>query len=472
MNSVLLAVLVAALFGAGCAGSRGTGRDAATALPPEEADFSRALAHFAHGIILEAESAEGVGEVFNDAARLDPDTPMLSDLAAAGLLREGRVDEAIATLERRCRHAPTPEAHGTLAQVAEAAGRHELALEHFERAERLAPDDETWRQARIRVLFALGRDRRALKHMQALCLPRRAPPDPSLPYAWGVRFIRREKEPERGLEVLRLAMRCATNAAQRAQVYDAMAGGELGLGNTNAARTALLRAAKQDCSDVSRAGRLARFDRAVWGGEATNRWREALARDPHDSFALLALAQESVARRDWGRARERLEKVRALCRARGVQRLHPAFHSLWAHCLEMGGATDEADQALRRALREHPDNAMLCNHQAYFWAVHNRELEQAEKRVRKALEQEPRNGAYLDTLGWIYYRQGRHAEALAQLTVALRLEGDDPEILDHVGDVLLALGRLDEAIAYWRRSLRLDPSASEVAEKLRRHEQR
>jgi predicted Zn-dependent protease len=66
---------------------------------------------------------------------------------------------------------------------------------------------------------------------------------------------------------------------------------------------------------------------------------------------------------------------------------------------------------------------------------------------------EPDNGAYLDSLGWVYFRQGKLDDARGLLERALE-RMPDPTVRDHLGDVYLKLGKTKEAIAQWQDSLR------------------
>ena len=99
-------------------------------------------------------------------------------------------------------------------------------------------------------------------------------------------------------------------------------------------------------------------------------------------------------------------------------------------------------------------------------------LDEAERLIRRCLQNEEvdesqgkrggdRGGwsphpsaSYVDTLGWVLFRQGRLDQALRELDRALALPGgDDPEIWEHRGDVLAAMGRQVEAVSTWRRAL-------------------
>ena len=81
-------------------------------------------------------------------------------------------------------------------------------------------------------------------------------------------------------------------------------------------------------------------------------------------------------------------------------------------------------------------------------------LDEAYQLIKKAIDQDPNNGAYLDSLGWVYYRQGKLTEAESVLVRALDHIGSDATVHDHLGDVYFKLGKTREAIAQWQTSLK------------------
>ncbi|HUA59649.1 MAG TPA: tetratricopeptide repeat protein, partial [Verrucomicrobiae bacterium] len=101
-----------------------------------------------------------------------------------------------------------------------------------------------------------------------------------------------------------------------------------------------------------------------------------------------------------------------------------------------------------------PDNAQALNYLGYMLADRNVKLDEASQLVQKALKMEPENGAFLDSMGWIYYRQGKYSEAQGLLERALA-QTPDPTIHDHLGDVLAKMGRTKEAASEWQASLKL-----------------
>ena len=129
---------------------------------------------------------------------------------------------------------------------------------------------------------------------------------------------------------------------------------------------------------------------------------------------------------------------------------------------------EESEKVLVAAREADPDDAGVLNHLAYHYAVRGIKLDEAARLVTRALHLDPLNGAYIDTLGWVYYRQGKFEQALAELVRATRYERDGV-ILDHAGDAHLKLGNILEAREAWTQAIALDPDIEGVADKLRNH---
>ena len=122
--------------------------------------------------------------------------------------------------------------------------------------------------------------------------------------------------------------------------------------------------------------------------------------------------------------------------------------------LEKQKKNDAAEKEFRKVLEVDPDNAGALNYLGYMLADRNVRLQEALGLITKALDKEPNNGAYLDSLGWVYYRLGRLNEAEENLRRALDKTPRDPTVHDHMGDVLLKQSKLKEAISHWQTSLK------------------
>ena len=80
-------------------------------------------------------------------------------------------------------------------------------------------------------------------------------------------------------------------------------------------------------------------------------------------------------------------------------------------------------------------------------------LPEALKIIRRAVELEPQNPAYLDSLGWVYFKTGQYTLAAESLRKAIERTSNDPAILDHLGEVYEKTGDLKLAVTQWERSM-------------------
>jgi len=132
---------------------------------------------------------------------------------------------------------------------------------------------------------------------------------------------------------------------------------------------------------------------------------------------------------------------------------------------------DKAEEEFKKVMDVNPKNAMVLNYYGYMLADRGIRLDEARDLIQRALDQEPFNGAYLDSLGWTYYKQSKLDQAELTLRKAVERESHDPTIREHLGDVLARQGRMDLAVVEWekslnewRRSLPADLEEDKVAE--------
>ncbi len=115
---------------------------------------------------------------------------------------------------------------------------------------------------------------------------------------------------------------------------------------------------------------------------------------------------------------------------------------------------DAAEAEFRKVLATDPDNAGALNYLGYMLADRDVRLEEAQKMIKRAVDLDPENYAYLDSLGWVYYRQNKLELAEDQLRRALEKMDTDPTIHDHLGDIYAKEGKIREAIAQWQASVK------------------
>lgn len=149
-----------------------------------------------------------------------------------------------------------------------------------------------------------------------------------------------------------------------------------------------------------------------------------------------------------------------------VRAIRDSLHNVYSAMRDFA----KAEEQLRLILQADPNDATASNNLGYLWADQGKNLEEAERLIRKALEldrQQKRigsgvtiegdsdNAAFVDSLGWVLLRKGRLEEARTWLEKATELTRgeDDPTVWDHLGDVYFRLRKMAEARRAWQKSL-------------------
>jgi Tfp pilus assembly protein PilF len=132
---------------------------------------------------------------------------------------------------------------------------------------------------------------------------------------------------------------------------------------------------------------------------------------------------------------------------------------------------DQAERAFQGVLAANPRHSGALNYYGYMLAERGVRLEEAVSLIDRALQEDPNNASYLDSMGWARFKQDRLQEAEEYLRKAVSRNAHNPEILDHLGDVLVASGRGDlaaaqweKALAEWRRALPASQEPAKIAE--------
>jgi Flp pilus assembly protein TadD len=171
-------------------------------------------------------------------------------------------------------------------------------------------------------------------------------------------------------------------------------------------------------------------------------------------------AAELLGSSTWARAAEAYRDAghpeEAEKRLRGWVEKEPAkgeAHFALGAFLEREKRYEQADTALGEAIRLDPQDAIALNYLGYSLAERGQRLTDALGFVKAALEIDPWNAAYLDSLGWVLFRMGRFSEACDPLERAVREFPRDATILEHLGDLYERLGEQEKARTAWRRAM-------------------
>jgi tetratricopeptide (TPR) repeat protein len=114
---------------------------------------------------------------------------------------------------------------------------------------------------------------------------------------------------------------------------------------------------------------------------------------------------------------------------------------------------DQAEAEFRKALAIDSHNPGVLNYLGYMLADQGEKLPEALKMIQEAVDLEPQNYAYLDSLGWAYFKTGQYPQAEENLRKAIARMDTDPTVLDHLGEVYEKTGNLKMAVAQWERSM-------------------
>ena len=181
---------------------------------------------------------------------------------------------------------------------------------------------------------------------------------------------------------------------------------------------------------------------------------------------LLALAQREAKQPQLAMATftEALDEANTA----GSEMVNARFYFDYAMAADQAGLQDKAADLLRQSIALDPATAAEAyNYLGYMWVEKNAHLDEAEDAIKHALQMDANNGAYLDSLGWLHYRNGRFNEALNELLrAAQNLKQPDPVVFDHLADTYAMLNRIPQALEYWQKALTLDPGNKAVAEKI------
>jgi tetratricopeptide (TPR) repeat protein len=196
-------------------------------------------------------------------------------------------------------------------------------------------------------------------------------------------------------------------------------------------------------------------------GEARQRFRQA-----PEIVYYLAIAQREAKHSQ--EAVATFEEALHEAEGEGAEIANAHFYFDYGAAAEQAGLYDKAADLFRKSIAVDPANASEAyNYLAYMWADHNMHLDEAEQMIKLALQADANNGAYLDTLGWIEFREGKFDQALTDLQrAAQKLTRDDPVVLEHIGDACAKLNKSAQAIDAWQKALTLDPKNKTLADKI------
>jgi len=202
--------------------------------------------------------------------------------------------------------------------------------------------------------------------------------------------------------------------------------------------------------------------------EAVKVLRSQLTKTEADRDIYLNIAQVYERGRRYKEAEEAAQTAEAIP---GQPRDNEMVWFLLGAIYERQKFYDRAETEFKKTLEVNPRNAPVLNYYGYMLGDLGIRLDEAEALVQRALKEEPHSGAYLDSLGWIYFRENKLSEAEATLRQAVQRESHDATIRSHLAEVYAKSGRTDlaaieweKSLTEWHRSLPADVETEKIAE--------
>jgi tetratricopeptide (TPR) repeat protein len=171
---------------------------------------------------------------------------------------------------------------------------------------------------------------------------------------------------------------------------------------------------------------------------------------PEDREVYITLSQMYSRLKRWPEAEEALDKAERLS-TKDEDKEYIYF--LRGSTYERQKKYEPAEEMFRKVLGGDPQNATALNYLGYMLADRGVKLDEALAFIKKAVDLDPANGAYLDSLGWAYFKLGKYEMAEDSLLKASQRIGTDPTVQDHLGDLYQKTGRLKLAAAHWEQAL-------------------
>jgi tetratricopeptide (TPR) repeat protein len=405
-------------------------------------------------------------ETYEKALAQEPDNTNLRRYYAEALLSMGKNDAARAELQKILKAEPEDGAtYKRLALLDREEGRFEPARQELEKARSFSPDDVEIPYQQAQLETTLGNSDKAIEILKGLLKQSERP--------GGKYTVPEANNRALFLERLGLVYRDQQKYAPAMDTFkEILALGPLqgpraemliietlrlehqpdkALAEADAAIKAYPKNQELGIEHATMLGERGRVD------EAVAELRAFLSNRPIDRSVYISIAQVYLQAKRFGPAEEAIQK--ALNLSSTPEDREFALY-VQGSIYERQKKYEQAEAAFKQVLSTDPLYSPAANYLGYMLADRGVRLEESLQYIQKALQLDPANPAYLDSLGWAYFKMSRYDLAEPPLVKAASKIQDDPTVHQHLGNLYLRMGKPQQAEQEWERALKEWPQAT------------
>jgi tetratricopeptide (TPR) repeat protein len=402
-------------------------------------------------------------DAFRHAITLDRDNLDAIRGLAENFLNDGQLDAALEQYKVIADSNPEDaQTYVRMAEIYRRQAKYDLALENLKRADTLVPDTMDVPYSMAAVYQAQGRYDEAVKLLQDLLKKTeknetgssQADRNNRAIFVERLGMVYREQENyPAAIETFRKMLTLGDENARSGfqEIIDTYREAKQWPQATAVAKEAVQRLPNDRDLRMVLDAQLAdtgEFDKAVAD------IRSLLKGGPEDREVYLRLAIIYTRTKRWNEALEGLAKAEQLS-SKPEDKAYVSF--LRGDLYQRQKMFDQAEAEFKKVLATtaptDPQSAATLNYLGYMNADRGVKLDESLNFIKQALTFEPNNGAYLDSLGWTYFKLGKYDLAEQNLTKAESHMGTDPTVQEHLGDLYQKIGRLKLAAAHWDRAV-------------------
>jgi len=397
---------------------------------------------------------------FNKAIQLDKENLDAMRGLAQNLVNDNQVEAALNEY-KAIQDADPQDAQSALriAEIYRHMGKLDLAMDSLKKAEALMQDSLEITYNEALILEAQGKFDNAAELLQKLVAsstPQKGANDSAGERNNRALFLERlgnvyreEGRPLLAVETFRKMVELGGDEASRGyqEIIDSYREQKQWADATRVAQEAVSKLPNDKTLKLALAQQLADTGKA---DEGIHMVQGLMKNSPDDRDTLIGLSQIYARLRRWKDAEDTLVKADKYS-SKPEEKEYIQF--LQGSMFERQKKYDQAEQSFRQVLQIDPNNSMTLNYLGYMMADHNTHLEEALSLIKKAISLDPQNGAYIDSLGWAYFKLGKYDEAEEALRKAADKTPNDATIQDHLGELYSKTGRFKLAATHWERAL-------------------